>query len=70
MPLIGSDSVLSAAIKAQILARPAINAVDGDALDDLCDAIAAAVVTHITANAVLAVTGVTPGGGAATGTIV
>jgi len=34
---------------------PAIQAIDGQGLTDLCDALAAAVVTHITSAAVLVV---------------
>ena len=54
MPLTGSAPVLSAALKAALLATPAIGAVDGPALTALCDAIATTVLTHITANAVTA----------------
>ena len=74
-----SASVLSAAIKAQRLAgNPGAQIVNNAALTADCDAIAAAVVAHITAAAVLVVPGlglVAPGGaggpvtGAATGSI-
>ncbi len=57
MPLTGSASVLKAAMKAAILAEPSIGAINGTALDKLCDAIATTVLTHITANAVVATTG-------------
>jgi hypothetical protein len=43
-----SAEVLSAAMRAAILAEPDACAVDGDALTALCDAIAGAVVEHIT----------------------
>lgn len=70
-----STSVLSAAIKAECLARPETGMVASDALDALCDAIATAVVEHIVAAAV--VTGTCTGtaggdpivGGACTGGI-
>lgn len=68
MPLTGSEAVLSALIKSKRLAAD-VGAVDNDAMQADCDAIAEAVIQHITANAVLAVIGVTPGGGAAGGTI-
>lgn len=57
MPLTGSETVLSAALRAAILAEPDAGAVDGDALTALCDAIAAAVIPHIIANAVVNTTG-------------
>ena len=50
-----SSSALSALIRAGMLSRPAIQAIDNAALTDLCDAIASAVVTHITAAAVVTV---------------
>ena len=52
MPL--SAAVLSADIKARLLAN--CGAVDDAPLTDFCDEIADAVVSHITANAVVAVT--------------
>jgi hypothetical protein len=65
-----SESTLSAAIKANLLAAPAAGAVDNAALTALCDAVAAAVVDHITAAAVVLPTLlVAPsGGGPVTGT--
>lgn len=57
MPLTGSASVLSAAMRAAMLATPAIGAVDGAPLTALCDAIATTVLAHIVANAVVAGTG-------------
>lgn len=48
-------SALSAAIRAGVLAQPAIQAIDGAALTALCDVIASAVVTHITATAVVTI---------------
>lgn len=50
-----SDSVLAAAMRATILVKPAAGAVDGAALTALCDALAAAVVTHITSAAVVTI---------------
>lgn len=50
-----SASTLKAEVKAAILADDDISAIDGDALDGLCDAIATTVVAHITANAVVTV---------------
>lgn len=67
-----SSSVLSAAIRSAIIAKPAIQALDNAALTDLCDAIAGAVVTHITGAAVVVPTALLapPGtsGGPVTGT--
>jgi hypothetical protein len=65
-----SASVLSAAIRAGILAEPSIGGIDGTALTKLCDAIASAVVTHITGAAVVlpALLVAPPGGGPVTGT--
>jgi hypothetical protein len=54
MPLIGSASVLSAAIRAALVADAAnTKAVDGPALTAFCDAIATTVLAHITTNAVV-----------------
>jgi len=47
MPFTGTESALSATIKSEILARPAAGAVDGAALDALCEAIATAVISHL-----------------------
>lgn len=59
-----SSSVLSAAIRSAIIAKPAIQALDNPALTDLCDAIAGAVVSHITSAAVVVPTAlVAPSGG-------
>lgn len=62
MPLTGSESILSAAIKAALLADPRTKATDDAALPEdeksltpFCDAIAAAIVAHIVANAVVTV---------------
>lgn len=57
MPLTGSAPVLSAALRAAMLANPAIGAVDGPALTAMCDAIATTVLAHITANALVSTTG-------------
>jgi hypothetical protein len=50
-----SSSVLSAAMRAALLAEPDIQAIDGTSLTKLCDAIAGAVVSHITTAAVVTV---------------
>ena len=65
-----SASVLSAAIRADVLAKGTTGARDDPAFTDLCDALAAAVVTHITsAGVVVPVLLVAPpGGGPVTGT--
>lgn len=65
-----SASGLSAALKAKLLANGATLAQDSSALQALCDEIAAAVVEHVTANAVVIPTLlVAPsGGGPVTGT--
>jgi hypothetical protein len=65
-----SASVLSAAIKANRLAKnPGGNVVDNAALQDDCDAIAAAVVAHITSAGVVIPTALEApsGGGPVTG---
>jgi len=48
-----SAAVLGPLIKAELLARPASKATDNAALTAMCEAIAAAVVTHITTAAVV-----------------
>lgn len=70
MALTGSSSVLSSAIRVALLANPDVQAVDGDALSGLCDAIASAVLTHLVANAVVLplLLVAPPGGGPVTGT--
>jgi hypothetical protein len=55
MPLTGSDSVLSAALRAALLSDPETGAVDDSPLTAFCDKIAATVIAHITANATLVV---------------
>lgn len=56
-------TTLSAAMRAAMLATPAIGAIDGPALTALCDAISGAVVTHVTgAGVVLPGTFVAPPG--------
>ncbi len=57
MPLTGTAPLLSAALRAAMLAHPAVGAVDGPALTALCDAIATTVLAHITANALVSTTG-------------
>ncbi len=79
MPLTGSAPVLSAALRAGLLGNADSLAVDNAALTALCDVIAAQVLAHIVANAVLVVpaTGIVappgvaggPCTGAASGTI-
>lgn len=63
-------ATLSAAIKAALLADPGTGALNNAALTKTCDAIASAVVTHITANAVVLplLLVAPPGGGPVTGT--
>jgi hypothetical protein len=61
MPL--SDSALSAAIKTQIETKFTIPSWSSSDLEKFCDAIAKAVVTHITSAA--EVTGTCPSGGGA-----
>lgn len=51
MPL--AAPALSTLMQANIAAKPSISATDATATKDLCDAIAAAVVTHITTAAVV-----------------
>lgn len=65
-----SSSVLSAAMRASLLADPDIGAVDDAPLTALCDALAGAVIAHITANAVVLplLLVAPPGGGPITGT--
>jgi len=66
MPLTGSESVLSAAIEAALLAEPDAGAVPGDELTALCNAIAAALIPHLIANTVVTTAGTAA---AQTGTI-
>jgi hypothetical protein len=61
MPL--SPPVLSGLIQTNMLANPAIGAVSGAALSGMCDAIATAVITHLTTAGVVTSTGVAPPGG-------
>jgi hypothetical protein len=65
-----SASVLSAAIKANLLANEDSQVVDNDALQAMCDEIGAAVVAHVTGAGVVMPTAlVAPaGGGPVTGT--
>lgn len=48
-------ATLSTAMRAAMLAKPNLNAVDDAALTELCDTIADAVVTHVIASAVVTV---------------
>lgn len=60
MPLVGSDSALSAALRAALLADPDTGAVDDVALTAFCDVIASVVLAHIVANASVSPAGVPP----------
>lgn len=64
-----SDSVLSGLIKSEIIGKFGPALTDAE-LKKFCDALAKAVVDHITASAQVSVTvtGVTPGPGSASGT--
>lgn len=55
MPLTGTEAALSAALRADLLARPEVNAIDDVGLTDLCDAIASTVIAHLLANVTLIV---------------
>lgn len=57
MPLTGSSPTLSAALRAAMLAEPALGAVDGIALTKLCDTLASTILAHIVANALVTTTG-------------
>lgn len=59
-----SASVLSAAMRAAMLADPDIEAIDDVRLTKMCDALAGAVVSHITSSAVVVpgTTLIAPGG--------
>lgn len=48
-----SSSALASLMKAELLARPASKATDNAALTAMCEALATAVVTHITTAAVV-----------------
>lgn len=50
MPLTGTESVYSAALKAALLANPNAAAVNNAALTALCDCIAQTIIPHIVAN--------------------
>lgn len=74
MPITGTAPILSAAIKAALLADPASGAKDNDALEVLCSTIATHVLNHLIANGLITVTVATTGTAAAqagggTGTI-
>jgi hypothetical protein len=64
MPLTGTDAVLSAALKAALIADPRTRAVDDSALPDaeksltpFCDVISAVIIAHIVANALVITVG-------------
>lgn len=65
-----SAATLSAAMKTALLADPGTGAVNNPALTKVCDAIAQAVVTHITTSAIVLplLLVAPPGGGPVTGT--
>jgi len=74
MPITGTAPILSAAIKAALLADPASKATDNPALEVLCSTIATEVLNHLIANGLITVTVATTGTAAAqagggTGTI-
>lgn len=66
MPLTGSDAVLSAALRAGLLARPETGSVDDEALTAMCDVIASVVLLHIVTNAVVVLTTPVTGPGVVT----
>jgi hypothetical protein len=70
VPLTGSSSALSAALRTALLADPDTQALDDVALTAMCDAIASTVLAHLVANAVVlpALLVAPPGGGPVTGT--
>ena len=55
MALTGTDSVLSAALRAGLLARPETQAQDDEALTAMCDVIAETVIAHMVANALVTI---------------
>lgn len=55
MPLTGSASVLSAALRAALLSDPETGCVDDTPLTAYCDKIASVVLAHLIANATLIV---------------
>lgn len=55
MPLTGTESVLSAAIRAALLSDPETGAVDDSPLTAFCDKLAAALIPHLVANITLVV---------------
>jgi hypothetical protein len=57
MPLTGTDAVLSASLRAALLANTATKALDNAALTAFCDVISATVIAHILANAIVVTVG-------------
>jgi hypothetical protein len=64
MPLTGTNAILSAALKAALIADPRTRAVDDSALPDaeksltpFCDVLAAVMIAHILANALVVTVG-------------
>jgi hypothetical protein len=55
MPLTGTDSVLSAALRAALLSDPETGAVDDAPLTAFCDKVASTVIAHLLANVTLVV---------------
>ena len=68
MPITGTGSTLSALIQSKMTSNGIYISEAGE-LTKLTKAIADAVIEHFVSNAVIAVTGVTPGGGSASGTV-
>jgi len=74
MPITGTAPILSAAIKADLLADPASGAKDNDALEILISTICTRVLDHLIANGLITVTVATTGtavaqAGGGTGTL-
>lgn len=78
MPITGTAPILTAAIKADLLADPASGAQDNDALEILISTICTRVLEHLIANGLITVTvtvattgtaAAQAGGGSGTGTI-
>lgn len=57
MPLTGSESVLTAALRAGMLGKPALEAIDDEGLTALCEVLAEVVIPHLVANIVVNTTG-------------
>ncbi len=55
MPLAGTESVLSASLRAALVAKPDTGVVDDVGLTEFCDTVASTLLAHIVANAVVVV---------------